>query len=33
MRRGRIVLSGSGADLLARIDEIEHQYLSGSSIA
>jgi branched-chain amino acid transport system ATP-binding protein len=30
MRRGRIVLAGPASELLDRIDEIEHQYLSST---
>ena len=29
MRRGRITIHGTAADLLSRIDEIEQSYLSG----
>jgi branched-chain amino acid transport system ATP-binding protein len=30
MRRGRIVLEGTAADLASRIDEIESSYLAGA---
>jgi len=30
LRRGRIVMTGTGAELLARLDEVSESYLSSS---